>query len=305
MGKAEIARKFDEIVAFSEVEQFVDTPVKRYSSGMYVRLAFAVAAHLDPEILLVDEVLAVGDAAFQKKCLGKMEDVAHEGRTVLFVSHNMNSILELCSRAILLDGGGIAYLGGAREVIGHYLSTGENRAVVNLDNLEHDRPQRHVRLRDLALLDKDHRPSTSFVMGEAMVARIGLECHRPMMNAEVGLKISSQQGITIHHLTSSWEGLRIDLESGFYTFEVCLSRVLLFPGKYQMTPWVAHPGVYSDDRVPGAAFFEVLKGDITGYPTLVERYASSGCEVHAPSKWRLLTHEAGTESSNKQIARSS
>src|SRR5262249_19173615 len=105
MTRAEIERKFDEIVAFAEIEKFIDTPVKHYSSGMYLRLAFAVAAHLEPEILIVDEVLAVGDAAFQKKCLGKMEGVAKEGRTVLFVSHNMAAIKSLCSRAILLDGG--------------------------------------------------------------------------------------------------------------------------------------------------------------------------------------------------------
>ena len=105
MTKAEVARKFDEIVAFSEIEDFIDTPVKRYSSGMYVRLAFAVAAHLDPEILVVDEVLAVGDAGFQKRCLGKMGDVAKSGRTVLFVSHNMPSILNLCTRAIWMGNG--------------------------------------------------------------------------------------------------------------------------------------------------------------------------------------------------------
>jgi lipopolysaccharide transport system ATP-binding protein len=105
MHKAEIDRKFDEIVEFSEIEQFLDTPVKRYSSGMYVRLAFAVAAHLEPEILVVDEVLAVGDAAFQKKCLGKMEDVSKQGRTVLFVSHNMQAVQRLCTRCVLLKGG--------------------------------------------------------------------------------------------------------------------------------------------------------------------------------------------------------
>jgi lipopolysaccharide transport system ATP-binding protein len=122
MSKGEIRRKFDEIVAFSEVEKFLDTPVKRYSSGMYVRLAFAVAAHLEPEILVVDEVLAVGDAEFQRKCLGKMRDVATAGRTVLFVSHNMQAISVLCSRCLLLNGGSIAYAGDTRETIDAYLA---------------------------------------------------------------------------------------------------------------------------------------------------------------------------------------
>jgi lipopolysaccharide transport system ATP-binding protein len=124
MKKAEIDRKFDEIVAFSEVEKFIDTPVKRYSSGMFVRLAFAVAAHLEPEILIVDEVLAVGDARFQKKCLSKMEEVGHQGRTVLFVSHNMQSITRLCPRVILLDGGKILQDGPSHEAVSAYLDSG-------------------------------------------------------------------------------------------------------------------------------------------------------------------------------------
>lgn len=121
MKKVEIARKFNEIVAFSEVERFIDTPVKRYSSGMYVRLAFAVAAHLEPEILIVDEVLAVGDASFQKKCLGKMKDVSREGRTVLFVSHNMTALQALCSNALWLDRGAIAERGSTHGVVAKYL----------------------------------------------------------------------------------------------------------------------------------------------------------------------------------------
>jgi ABC-type polysaccharide/polyol phosphate transport system, ATPase component len=129
MSRAEIARKFDEIVAFAEVEKFLDTPVKRYSSGMYVRLAFAVAAHLDPEILIVDEVLAVGDAEFQKKCLGKMSEVAHGGRTVLFVSHNMNAVERLCQFVICLDRGSLlGQFGNVRDGIARYLEQGEGDA---------------------------------------------------------------------------------------------------------------------------------------------------------------------------------
>jgi len=122
MTRREIARKFDEIVAFSEIEKFIDTPVKRYSSGMYVRLAFAVAAHLEPEILILDEVLAVGDTAFQKKCLGKMDSAAKEGRTILFVSHNLQAVSTLCSRVILFDKGQVVMNGIASNVINHYLA---------------------------------------------------------------------------------------------------------------------------------------------------------------------------------------
>ncbi len=124
MKKAEIDRKFDDIVKFSEVEKFLDTPIKRYSSGMYVRLAFAIAAHLEPEILIVDEVLAVGDAQFQKKCLGKMKDVSEGGRTVLYVSHNMKTVEALCERTVLLEQGKVAMIGPTSEVTQHYLGMG-------------------------------------------------------------------------------------------------------------------------------------------------------------------------------------
>jgi lipopolysaccharide transport system ATP-binding protein len=132
MGKSEIKRKFDEIVAFAEIEQFIDTPVKHYSSGMYVRLAFAVAAHLEPEILFVDEVLAVGDAAFQKKCLGKMGNASRQGRTILFVSHNMTALRRLCTRAVWLHGGQIIEVGDAGRVIDHYL---QKNTVANLESV--------------------------------------------------------------------------------------------------------------------------------------------------------------------------
>src|SRR3712207_736018 len=123
MRRAEIARNFDEIVAFSELERFIDTPVKWYSSGMYVRLAFAVAAHLEPEILIMDEVLAVGDAAFQQKCLDKMHAIRQEGRTIFFVSHNMPAVTRLCRRALFLEGGRVVADGPAQEVVNSYLSS--------------------------------------------------------------------------------------------------------------------------------------------------------------------------------------
>src|SRR5262249_3529885 len=131
---SEIARKFDEIVAFAEVEKFLDTPVKRYSSGMYVRLAFAVAAHLEPEILVVDEVLAVGDAQFQKKCLGKMGDVARGGRTVLFVSHNMGLIQSLCQNTLLLNGGRLKTFGPTADVVTQYAEHGMAMATFTRDD---------------------------------------------------------------------------------------------------------------------------------------------------------------------------
>ena len=155
MRRAEIERKFDEIVAFAEIERFLDTPVKRYSSGMYTRLAFSVAAHLDPEILLVDEVLAVGDYEFQKKCLGKMRDVSRAGRTVLFVSHNVGSISNLCSQVIWLDKGRVTAHGETEEVIGAYVSAGMSASSEVVWGDGEDAPgDGDVRLRSVRLMGK-------------------------------------------------------------------------------------------------------------------------------------------------------
>src|SRR5687767_7080493 len=142
MSRREITRKFDDIVEFSEVDRFLDTPVKRYSSGMFVRLAFAVASHMEPEILLVDEVLAVGDAAFQKKCLGKMDDVSKSGRTVVFVSHNMSTILHLCEKVAVFDKGRLSYLGDCEGGVKEYLSqcNGVYEGDVNLGTHPNRRP---------------------------------------------------------------------------------------------------------------------------------------------------------------------
>src|SRR5580693_1976166 len=153
MNKKEIERKFDEIVAFAELEKFIDTPVKHYSSGMYVRLAFAVAAHLEPEILLVDEVLAVGDITFQKKCLGKMGDVSRQGRTIVFVSHNLTALRKLCTRAVWLDGGQVIKSGDAGEVVDHYL---QKNTVAKLESVWEDNlmapGNERVRLRSVRVL---------------------------------------------------------------------------------------------------------------------------------------------------------
>jgi lipopolysaccharide transport system ATP-binding protein len=180
MSQAEIRRKFDEIVAFAEVEKFLDTPVKRYSSGMYVRLAFAVAAHLEPEILVVDEVLAVGDVAFQKKCLGKMKEVGKEGRTVLFVSHNMSAVSQLCSRVLMLEGGRLVESGPAQGVIESYLKVGlEATGVWRLNGGEEGRSQ-GVCLMEARVLDEGRRVTSVVGYREGfaieVIYRVNLLC---------------------------------------------------------------------------------------------------------------------------------
>jgi lipopolysaccharide transport system ATP-binding protein len=171
MSRQEIKRNFDAIVEFAEVERFLDTPVKRYSSGMYVRLAFAVAAHLEPEILIVDEVLAVGDAAFQKKCLGKMQDVAQHGRTVLFVSHNMAAIRNLCQKTIVLNGGKTVFDGPTSDAIDMYnnFQSSTSASAINLVGHETRRKNTKTILREIRFLDEQANPRSGFSVGETIV----------------------------------------------------------------------------------------------------------------------------------------
>jgi lipopolysaccharide transport system ATP-binding protein len=170
MSRPEIRRKFDEMVAFAEVEKFLDTPVKRYSSGMYTRLAFAVAAHLEPEILIVDEVLAVGDAEFQKKCLGKMGEVAQQGRTVLFVSHNMGSIVGLCSRAVVLNAGQVEFNGGAADAVRFYMDVHAEQSNAKFERA-HLRPDKDVLL-TAELTNSKGEPTTLFNYGDEIRLRV-------------------------------------------------------------------------------------------------------------------------------------
>ncbi len=191
MKKREIDRKFDEIVAFSEVEKFLDTPVKRYSSGMQVRLAFAVAAHLEPEILIVDEVLAVGDAAFQRKCLGKMGQIAGEGRTVLYVSHNLGSVQSLCRRALWLQDGVVKADGPAEEVIHQYLEGIETRAERGELILSHDKTLRIVRV---SLLDRNGKETTLFRPGESLTVEVEYNAQREIVRPYFWLGFSGALG---------------------------------------------------------------------------------------------------------------
>src|SRR5215470_7175522 len=200
MRKAEIAAKFDEIVAFAEVERFLDTPVKHYSSGMYVRLAFAVAAHLNPEILVVDEVLAVGDMAFQKKCLGKMDEVSQGGRTVLFVSHNMAAVENLCRRGIVLDQGKLAFQGAARDVVHNYLNSISRASdssghIVEFGTGLDRRSAKGPLLKRLQLESAGGRPATKGLqIGSLLLLRVHFELPEPTCDFEVGIGFNNAHG---------------------------------------------------------------------------------------------------------------
>jgi len=241
MRKDEISRKFDEIVDFSGVATFIDTPVKRYSSGMYVRLAFAVAAHLEPEILLVDEVLAVGDAEFQKKCLGKMGDVAREGRTVLFVSHNMAAVRNLCARSILLEDGRVTIDGPSEDTVDRYLRTKTvEKAVADATEIEarmegvilRDNP--HVRFVKIGLYGEKGEARKSFYSDEPIRILTAFRCLRPVLNLRIMVELTDDQDNRLM-LTQQTDTAGLTeacgmLEPGFYE-AVCTMPPHLFGSK--------------------------------------------------------------------------
>jgi lipopolysaccharide transport system ATP-binding protein len=260
MSRAEVSKKFDAIVAFSEVEKFLDTPVKHYSSGMYVRLAFAVAAHLEPEILIVDEVLAVGDAVFQKKCLGKMRDfVGRSGRTVLFVSHNMAAIESLCDRALLFEGGRLVDDGPPQRVIRSYLSGVDSR-VYDSDLSQIERPAdfgEEVRFTHIRFSDDSGRMLRSIQLGEEFNVEFSYVVTRMQPDMLLHFRIETMLG---ELLIDSWDRDSLPRDAaipGEYRVKLRLSPQDLHPGQYQITLIAAVHMVRWLDRVVGALTFSV------------------------------------------------
>jgi lipopolysaccharide transport system ATP-binding protein len=240
MKKAEVERKFDEIVAFAEIEKFLDTPVKRYSSGMYVRLAFAVAAHLEPEILIVDEVLAVGDAAFQKKCLGKMSNVASEGRTVLFVSHNMAAVQELCQRAILLKEGHIAEDNSARKVVSDYLSAQSDSSSGDMDVSDpslrrNSLPDSRFRWTRVSVIDFAGITTGLLKFGEPFEIVLQGVADSELTEVRAGFSIDSVLGVAIFNSFQIDNGIPARMPAGQVRFCVRMDPNLLAPGLYTIS----------------------------------------------------------------------
>lgn len=261
MDRFEINARFDEIVEFAEVEKFLDTPVKRYSSGMYVRLAFAVAAHLEPEILIVDEVLAVGDALFQRKCLGKMDAASREGRTVLFVSHNMPAVLKLCRRGLLLSDGMLELDDDIHSVVHRYLSTSH---LVGEGASLHEMPRegnlgQSVRFTRCSLRNSSGDPAASLMFGEPFRIDMELVSKKEMSDLSVVVRIESNSGEAIAGPTSEDSGVLFSISPSrpLHIF-ADFNDFVLTPGSYWITVAV-RCGQVGQDQVLKALGFEVLQ----------------------------------------------
>lgn len=287
MTKAEIRRKLDEIIAFAEVEKYIDTPVKRYSSGMYVRLAFAVAAHLDPEILIVDEVLAVGDAAFQKKCLGKMGDVARGGRTVLFVSHNMTAVKTLCSRGVLLDQGAIQVSGEISDVVNAYIR-GNAR---NITGQEWATPESapgtdDFRFKSVKLVVPDRGETNCLTVKTAFDIVIELWVSRPA-SVNLSMPLNLISGEVVFVVASPVT----NVAAGVARFICHFPEDLLNDGAYMLNVMVVEDGSEVRSRLSEALTFEVHEVARTGrwmgkWPGFVRPQMRWSCE-QLPANSRL------------------
>ena len=264
MSRAEIKGKLDEIVAFAEIEKFIDTPVKRYSSGMYVRLAFAVAAHLEPEILVVDEVLAVGDQAFQKKCTGKMGEISQsQGRTVLFVSHNLAAVENLCSKCAYLDKGSLVKIGDTRDVIGEYLKPKEKTNNTNLEFSTNRTGSGAARITNVILKDSHGVETDSIPMGDSFSVEVYYKGELKRANAAILIGGLYNDRIIESNSYYSHNAV-VDLTTGKYTCR--FKKNILLPGEYYIT---AYLGRFDEnvDTLKNCLTFSVEPADVygTGY----------------------------------------
>jgi lipopolysaccharide transport system ATP-binding protein len=293
MTKSEIRSKFDEIVAFAEVERFLDTPVKHYSSGMYVRLAFAVAAHLEPEILVVDEVLAVGDTQFQQKCMGKMQQVARgEGRTILFVSHNLAAVQHLCTTAILLQRGSVINVGGTDEVLQAYRSSdaGQPPGGAGSSADARNRPAWARKLvTEAALSNADGQPVNTFAIGDSITISVGFSMpagstlRAPCLG--VVIKNSLHTPVAAVNMRMTGSVTVLPMSSGVISCE--LERTPLAPGRYTIDVWLGD-NTEDLDHVQDCAAFDVEATDY--YGSGVPPFHNLGNLVLRP-KWSTRTDD--------------
>ncbi len=272
MTKKEISRKLDEIVSFSGVDKYIDTPVKRYSSGMYVRLAFAVAAHLEPEILIIDEVLAVGDAEFQKKCLGKMKDVAQQGRTVLFVSHNMVAVQQLCTKGLFLKNGGLAYFGDIDKTLPHYFDYDNASAKSDIANLEEKARSNGIAkiIKKAWIENLNNQRVSRVLMGEGFKICFEFEADFVMENALFGFALENLHGMrvtTINNMITSNTSVK-EIKNGVAICEFTSPNLLA--GEYFVTLGIVSDPNQWIDYVEHAFTIKVEPADIYKTGKLLE-----------------------------------
>jgi lipopolysaccharide transport system ATP-binding protein len=297
MRHAEIDNKFDEIVAFAELEKFLDTAVKHYSSGMYMRLAFAVAAHLETEILLVDEVLAVGDAAFQKKCLGKMGDVAKHGRTVLFVSHNMGAIMQLCPKSFALQQGQLVSQGPSKEIVQRYLSSLFENNSPNLERTPHRAGDGRLRFVSCYLQDESGKRTELPVAGHPLDVVLEFDSREDLSNVQFMFTIFNHVGIAATHCNVDAMGQRFRIAQGKGTIICRIPKLPLPLGQYKVAV-LAQDHIHQLDWVPTACVFDVDTSDFFPNAYTPSMEFSTTLVEH---DWKLVSPNGHTEEARKPL----
>lgn len=290
MRRDEIKSRFDEIVAFAEIDKFLDTPVKRYSSGMYVRLAFAVAAHLEPEILLVDEVLAVGDVGFQKKCLGKMENVAQQGRTVLFVSHNMTVLKALCSRAILIENGNLSFDGNPDEAVRTYLQRMEDIREKQVPIAQRKRDSKYsqrAKIVDLEVItDNGINPAVIDSL-KPLTVKLTVESFSDGVRACPAITVTDGEQNLLLFSSGVMQNLIYTFDRGLHFIECNIDKLNLYSGDYSMTVELTLPQQEVIDHVDDAFNFEIDDFDPYGTGYNLKKNYGFGF-FHANHSWKKL-----------------
>ena len=297
MEKKEITSKMDEIIAFAGVENFIDTPIKRYSSGMRLRLGFAVAAHLVADVLFVDEVLAVGDIEFQKKCLSTMGDLRNRGRTLIFVSHNMAAIENICSRGIWIDNGVMRMDGEVHTVINAYMSSfgGTKQTGFDFSNVTSRRGTSEIMYTGMEYLGVDRTPLSLIRSGDELVIRLHYNCHQNIANPNFGIKISTDMGTLVTDLSTYTTGADVlFLNEGKGYIDLILPFVNLMPGRYYLSLWLTAPGYVFYDVLEHCAVLDV---EASNYYQSGRGIDSRFGIIFFPCKWCL----SGMSMSNDNV----
>jgi len=282
MGKREIDRKFDEIVAFAEIEKFIETPVKHYSSGMYMRLAFAVAAHLEPEVLLVDEVLAVGDVQFQKKCLGKMREVGSQGRTILFVSHSVNAVSSLCRSAmVIVNGEMVHFSDNVQEALHLYMSPSASAHTVDLSH-HAGRASGEGVFEEISIHEENKGPSQCVLPGANIVIHLRVRPANRIATPKVAIGVTNTRGERVFAVGTHIGGTEFPSIEGPATVRVRFKIPPLVPGQYTLDVGLYDRTGIPLDEIYGAAAVEVLKDE---YVSMIESHNEYTGHIMVRSEW--------------------
>lgn len=291
-GHAEMAARFERVAAFADIGEFIDQPVRVYSSGMFIRLAFAVAVEVEPDILVIDEALSVGDIDFQAKCLTRMRELMAEGVTTLFVSHSMQTINAFCTRVLLLEHGRLRFDGSPANAVD--LHRGYIKAATSVDLRQAHSGRRGLRqcieLLELAIAGDDGKPESTFAMGDRIRITLTLHCSQAVPEARFGVLLTNSADTLIHDLASGFADL-VGLGEGTHVFEISTEALMIYPGAYFLGAWAQRTlGIPSDDYVRAALSINVVDhGQVGGREAKFDTISKANTEVYLPCNWRKLT----------------